>query len=101
MNPNEKNELKNKILSDEYFYPLVEKTFKSSDLDGSGFIEKNELEVILKSIHLSLNIPPPTQEDIDKEFKRLDTNYDGKISKEEFSVLVRDLALFSVDNISK
>ena len=101
MNSDEKINLKNKILSDEYFLPLVEKTFNTADLDGSGFIERNELEVIIKSIHLSLNIPPPTQEDIDKEFRRLDTNYDGKISKEEFSVLVRDLALFSVDNISK
>ncbi len=99
MNSDEKINLKNKILSDEYFLPLVEKTFNTADLDGSGFIERNELEVIIKSIHLSLNIPPPTQEDIDKEFKRLDTNYDGKISKEEFSVLVKDLALFSVDNM--
>ena len=99
MNSDEKINLKNKILSDEYFLPLVEKTFNTADLDGSGFIERNELEVIIKSIHLSLNIAPPTQEDIDKEFKRLDTNYDGKISKEEFSVLVKDLALFSVDNM--
>ena len=99
MNPNEKNELKNKILSDEYFYPLVEKTFKSSDLDGSGFIEKNELAILLKSIHNTLNIPPPSNEDIEKELRRLDKNSDGKISKQEFRVLVKDLAMFTVDQL--
>ena len=66
----------------------------------SGFIEKNELAILLVTILTSLNIPPSSKDDIERELKRLDTNSDGKISKEEFRVLVKDLALFSIDNMT-
>ena len=100
MDPQKKKELRKQILDEKVFGPMVDKSFGDADLDNSGFIEKNELAILLKSIHLSLNIPPPSKDDIDKELKRLDTNSDGKISKEEFRALVKDLALFSIDNMT-
>ena len=99
MNKQNKDKIRKKILDENVFAPMVEKTFKDADLDQSGFIEKNELAILLKSIHGTLNIPPPSNEDIEKELRRLDKNSDGRISKPEFKVLVRDLALFSIENL--
>ena len=45
---------------------------------------------------------PIDMEDFDlpyDEFKRLDKNKDNKISQEEFKVLVKDLAMFSIENM--
>ena len=99
MNKDNKDKIRKRILDENVFGPMVEKTFKDADLDQSGFIEKNELAILLKSIHGTLNIPPPSNEDIEKELRRLDTNSDGKISKQEFRVLVKDLAMFTVDQL--
>ena len=46
-----------------------------------------------------MGLSPPEESEIDQEFKRLDTNNDGKLSKEEFKILVKDLAVFSVENM--
>jgi len=100
MDPDKKKELRKQILNEKVFGPMVDKSFNDADLDKSGFVEKNELAILLKSIHTSLNIPPPSNADIEQELKRLDKNSDGKISKEEFRVLVKDLALFSIDNMT-
>jgi len=100
MDPEKKKLLKKQILDEKIFGPMVEKSFNDADLDKSGFIEKKELGILLKSIHASLNIPPPSNDDIEKELKRLDTNSDRKVSMEEFRVLVKDLALFSIDNMT-
>ncbi len=100
MDPEKKKALRKQILDEKVFGPMVDKSFNDADLDKSGYIEKNELAILLKSIHTSLNIPPPSNNDIEQELKRLDKNSDGKISKEEFRVLVKDLALFSIDNMT-
>lgn len=99
MNPAQKEEAKRKILSEEVFGPLVDQTFSDADTDKSGYVEKSELAEVLKGLHFGLGIPAPTQDDIDKELKRLDTNKDGKISKTEFRVLVKDLAMHCIDSL--
>lgn len=99
MNPDQKEEAKRKILSEEVFGPLVDQTFSDADTDKSGYVEKSELAEVLKGLHFGLGIPAPTQDDIDKELKRLDTNKDGKISKNEFRVLVKDLAMHCIDSL--
>ena len=99
MNDTQKEKVKQQIMQESVFGPMVDKTFADADLDKSGFVERAELAILLKSIHATLNIPAPTEEEINNELKRLDLNKDGKISKEEFRTLVKDLAMFTIDQI--
>lgn len=99
MNNAQKEKVKQQIMQESVFGPMVDKTFADADLDKSGFVEKAELAILLKSIHATLNIPAPTEEEINNELKRLDLNKDGKISKEEFRTLVKDLTMFTIDQI--
>ena len=99
MNSAQKEQIRRQILDESVFGPMVDRTFYDADLDKSGFIEKAELKILLKGIHATLGLSTPTQAEINAELKRLDLNTDGKISKEEFRTLVRDLAMFSVDQM--
>ena len=78
------------ILSEELFEPLVDQTFSDADTE---WIRANRS---INWLHFGLGIPAPTNEDIDKELKRLDTNKDGKVSKTE---LVKELALHCLDAV--
>ena len=91
--------LKEKGIDQKTFDEMVETTFKNADLNQNSTIERNELAILLKSIYGTLGINPPEEAEIDQEFSRLDTNNDGKLSKEEFKELVKDLALFSAENM--
>lgn len=99
MDAGQREKVKQQILNESVFGPMVDKTFADADLDKSGFIEKAELAILLKSIHATLNIPAPTEAEINNELKRLDINKDGKISKTEFRTLVHDLAMFTVEQM--
>jgi Ca2+-binding EF-hand superfamily protein len=99
MNSAQKEQIRRQILDESVFGPMVDKTFYDADLDKSGFIEKAELKILLKGIHATLGLSAPTQSEINSELKRLDLNTDGNISKEEFRTLVKDLAMFSVDQM--
>ena len=95
----DKESLKNKIMDGAYLDEMVETTFQNADLNKNSFIERNELAILLKSIYGTLGLNPPEEKEIDDELKRLDKNEDQKLSKEEFKVLVKDLAMFSVENM--
>ena len=88
-----------KTLDEKELNEMADKTFEETDLNHNNFIERNELAILLKSIYGTLGLPSPKEEEIDQEMKRLDKDKDGKLSKEEFKTLVRDLALFSLDNL--
>ena len=92
-----KEELKRRLLDKKTFEEMVNKTFRDADLNKNDYIEKNELAVLLKSIYGTIGLPQPSKSDIDKELKRLDKNGDKKLSKKEFSVLVRDLCLYFIE----
>ena len=78
---------------------MVETTFSQADLNQNWTIERNELALLLKKIYITLGIDPPSESDIDNEYKRLDKNSDGKLNKEEFKILVKELAIFSAENM--
>ena len=71
------------------FGQIVDNAFKEADTDKSGFIETNELTVVISKIHKKLDLPEPTKEVINEYLKQFDTNKDGKISKEEFVKVVQ------------
>ena len=95
----DKEALKQKVLDDAVLDEMVDTTFLNADLNKNSNIEKNELAVLLKSIYGTLGLSPPKESEIDQELRRLDENNDGKLSKSEFKTLVRDLALFSIENL--
>ena len=53
-------------MDESVFGPMVDKTFADADLDKSGFVEKAELAILLKSIHATINIPPPLKKKLIK-----------------------------------
>ena len=91
--------LKEKGIDEKALDQMVETTFKQADLNSNSTLERNELAILLKSVYGTLGLSPPEESEIDEEFKRLDKNKDDKISKEEFKVFVKDLAIFSVENM--
>ena len=95
----DKEALKRKVLDDSVLDEMVETTFVNADLNKNSIIERNELAVLLRSIYGTLGLNPPLESEIDQELKRLDRNNDGKLSKSEFKTLVRDLAMFSIENL--
>ena len=95
----DKEALKRKVLDDSVLDEMVETTFVNADLNKNSIIERNELAVLLRSIYGTLGLNPPLESEIDQELRRLDRNNDGKLSKSEFKTLVRDLAMFSIENL--
>lgn len=95
----QKQRLLEQMMDESVFKKMVEKTFTDADLDQSGFIEQQEFAALLKGIHSTLGRPPPTEEEIREELKRLDINKDGKLDKKEFETLVKDLVNFCVETL--
>ena len=81
------------------FEEMVETAFTQADLNQNSTIERDELALLFKKIYVTLGIDPPSESDIDNEYKRLDKNSDGKLNKEEFKILVKELAIFSAENM--
>ena len=63
---------------------LIRKDFHKFDVDGSGFITKDEL---LEVVNLRTNCQL-SEEEIDHVFEDTDLNNDGKIDYEEFVILM-------------
>ena len=95
----DKEALKEKVNNGALLDEMVETTFKNADLNKNSFIDRNELSILLKNVYGTLGLDPPKEKEIDDELKRLDKNNDNKISQEEFKVLVKDLAMFSIENM--
>ena len=93
------DKLKEKGIDEKAFEEMVETTFAQADLNQNSTIERNELALLPKKIYVTLGIDPPSESDIDNEYKRLDKNSDGKLNKEEFKILVKELAIFSAENM--
>jgi len=58
-------------------------------LDKSGFIEKNEYEILMNEIGPELNVNPSNIDSINNSFSYYDTNKDCKIDPMEFELIVK------------
>ena len=83
--------LKKSLFNDFTFLPMVDFYFNSADIDGSGFIEKKEINKFLTKFAKEQKMDPPSDKDIEDIINKLDKNKDGKLSKEEFQVLVKKI----------
>eukprot|EP00825_Cyclidium_porcatum_P007961 TRINITY_DN1399_c0_g1_i3.p1 TRINITY_DN1399_c0_g1~~TRINITY_DN1399_c0_g1_i3.p1 ORF type:complete len:102 (+),score=35.93 TRINITY_DN1399_c0_g1_i3:235-540(+) len=80
------------ILNDKEKLKQITKTaFDAVDNDGSGFLELNELENVMKTVAKDVGASEPTTEEVKEIMKELDTNGDQKISLEEFQVLIEQV----------
>lgn len=94
-----KKEIKAQINDAKVFGPIVDSAFDSADKNKSGYIEKNELKAVFDEISVKFSAPFASEEEVDKQLKRLDTNKDGKISKKEFGVLVKEILYAMVESM--
>ena len=81
--------LKKSLFNDFTFLPMVNFYFNSADIDGSGFIEKTEINNFLTKFSKEQKLDPPTEKDIEQTLNELDK--DGKLCKGEFQVLVKQI----------
>lgn len=63
--------------------------FDGIDTDGSGQIDKKELKAALTQVSQAVNLPVPSDAEIQETVNELDTDNSGTISKAEFLPLVR------------
>jgi len=92
-----KDIMKKKMLDDKILGPLVDKTFEEFDKNRSGYLEKEEFTPLLKDIHKTLHLPPPSELVVEKELKKLDHDKDGRLSKEEYTELIEDLISYTIE----
>ena len=80
------------ILKDESkLNEIAKAAFESVDSDGSGFIEEQELKIVMSSVARDIGMPEPSDSDVVEVLRELDTNRDGKVSQDEFKVLIRQV----------
>ena len=70
---------------------ITKKAFDAVDLDNSGFLERNELELIMRNVSIDLGVQKPTDKEIDDVMKELDKNNDGRLSVDEFQILIEQI----------
>ena len=63
--------------------------FDSFDMDGNGYLEKNEIQdLLVKHWHESGITKQPSQKDLDEFWTMLDLDGNGKVEFEEFKVFM-------------
>ena len=62
--------------------------FRAIDKDGSGSIERSELEEVLRTVANTMGIPQPTENDLDALLYEMDQNNDDNVDEEEFEFLI-------------
>lgn len=67
------------IISDSAKIEMLAKAaFDAVDTDGSGYLERNELEAVMGSVALELDFDGAAKEDVDEILSELDQDSDGK-----------------------
>ncbi|KAL4445937.1 hypothetical protein ABPG74_010929 [Tetrahymena malaccensis] len=70
---------------------ITEAAFKAVDTDGSGYLERNELEKVMINVAIDIGVEKPSKEEVEEVLKELDEDGDGKLSQEEFQVLIEQV----------
>lgn len=70
---------------------LLESAFKKIDQDKSGFLERRELEEVLRTLTRCLGLDDPSPDDVADVMRELDRNGDERLSREEFQSLIEQV----------
>ena len=63
---------------------VAKKTFDEYDKNEDGLLSRDELIPLLEKVALALNLPKPSDKDIDDGIKNLDLNKNGVLEFNEF-----------------
>lgn len=86
------NESIRKILADKNLLNDVSnKAFEAVDVDHSGFIERDELRLILDHISSETGAKPMEDEQVNKILDFFDKDKNGKIDRPEFKIMVETI----------
>lgn len=84
-------EIEQILKDDSKLNEIVAAAFQSVDTDGSGYIEEQELKIVMSGVARDIGMPEPSDSDVREVMRELDQNSDGKISQDEFKVLIRQV----------
>jgi Ca2+-binding EF-hand superfamily protein len=80
------------ILNDEKkLNQVVKAAFDQVDTDGSGKIDKDELDKVIEIVCQDMGAQPPSHEEAMEVFNHLDTDKSGKIEFNEFKTLIKEV----------
>ena len=83
--------LKEILENDEKLTQIAKVAFDSTDTDGSGQIDKQELAVAMRQISEDIGISAPTKEEVHEVFVALDIDESGKVDFLEFKEFVKNI----------
>ncbi len=77
------------LSSEENLRDAADALFDANDKDGTGFIEREEFYDIVVQFSQTMEIPAPSNNQINEIITSLDSNNDGKFSKNEFKEFIK------------
>ena len=79
------------LQNEENFNQVAKVAFDTTDTDGSGLIEKQELAIAMKQIAEDIGISAPSKEEVQEVFEVFDIDQSGKLDFNEFKRFVRNI----------
>ena len=70
---------------------IAKKTFAEYDKNKDGTLSKEELVPLLENVAKLLNLPEPSEKDLDEGIKKLDLNKNGVLEFNEFFKFFREV----------
>ena len=83
--------IKDVLADPEKLKKVTKAAFETVDTDKSGYLERDELEVVMANVARDIGVDKPTKEEVDEMISELDENSDGRISIAEFQVLIEQV----------
>jgi Ca2+-binding EF-hand superfamily protein len=81
-----------KILADPVkLRRIAEAAFNTVDTDENGFLDIDELAEVMDMVASNLNLPQPSENEVEDVLGKLDANKDGKLSLDEFEVHIKNV----------
>lgn len=87
--------------SKESLAEVVDGLFEQNDTDNTGYIEKEEFVKIVNDLSESMQIPEPSESEVDEVIESLDQNNDGKFNKNEFTSFIELLLKALLESLKK